>query len=147
MSPNRSSPLRFVGKVLFGLLVAASVALVQPDAAAAQCAICGTDYVEDPWEPYPVIECMDFVVGMTECTMGIGWCYTYGDPCEWIMHLDFAEDGSAYVWREHVVPTDREFSAESAAAAVSETCDGVLLGLAVTAEDGAFSGEPISLEL
>lgn len=145
MSANQPSPIRVLGgKVPFGLLVAVFFALWRPASLEAQCTLCGVDYIED--EP-PVLECVDFLVGMTGCMMGIDWCYTFGDPCEWIMHLDFADDGSAYVWREHVVPADREFSAESGTAAVSETCDGVLLGLAVTAEDGAFGSEPILLEL
>ena len=148
MNAHRSSPIRFVGgKALFSLLVIVLAILSRPTPVAAQCATCGLDYQEDPHEPYPVIECIDFFVGADNCIMGPGWCFTFGDPCEWIMHLDFADDGRAYVLRESAVPADGELPSESGTTAVSETCDGVLLGLVATAEDGAFRSEPIILEL
>lgn len=149
MNGNRPSPIRFVsGKVPFGLLAIVLFAVSRPTPVAAQCVLCGLDFQEG------TIECIDYIVGADGCMMGTDWCFTFGDPCEWIMHLDFAEDGSAYVLREPSVRTDgesvagsRTAVAESRTVPVSRTCDGVLLGLAANAKDDAFSSEAIILEL
>ena len=146
-SSGRSS----ANSALLGLLAAMCLGLFLPDPAEAQCAGCAGDYQED------TVECASLPVGASFCTAGayydhqrrkwISWCYSGGPQCEWIMQLDFSEDGTAYTRRDVLDPPEKQLTGSGMGSASSETCDGVPLGLRLAENDVAPRHAPVNIEL
>lgn len=108
------------------LFLAAGATAVSPVSADAQCIMCAYDYQEDTPDG-PTLTCVDYLVGGSDCILGPDFCITEGF-CEWIMLLDFSEDGTAHrrvkndpLSRDGAVPFPLDETSE-------RTCDGVLLG-------------------
>ncbi len=140
-TPRLSFSRTASGSATVFLSAVAFLTLLLPGTAAAQCVTCGFDYQEK------TIECIDYVVGANYCIFGSlsddeEFCFTWGGQCEWIMHLDFSENGAAYVQRDPNLSADGESSVSA-----SQTCDGVLLDANVTADEYMFGDEPLILEL
>lgn len=152
MTIHRSSSVRSSsGRALLGLFTAVCLGLVLPDSAEAQCAGCTGDYQEG------TVECASLPVGSAFCTSGqyydhktnewISWCFSGGPECEWIMQLDFSEDGTAYAQRESLDRPEEQLTGLEMARASSETCDGVPIGLRLANSDVAPRHAPLNIEL
>ena len=139
-----------ITKMTIGLLFALAIVFL-PQAAAAQCVTCGFAYTEKTFE------CMDAPVGAHWCLSGasydfesdewLSWCVG-GGFCEWITHLDFGEDGTAYVQNASTpgVANDRLVGLETTITS-PKTCDGVLLGVRTTKVEHVVSEAPVTLEI
>ncbi len=150
MRPSSPDPIRSVvgGLPVAALLVAITTALT-PQRAEAQCLTCDSGEAA----------CVDYLVGANFCMEGsyksngiwFDWCFTWGGMCEWIMQLDFAEDGTAYASREPALSTDEEaLLRPEHASALEQTCDGVLLAVRGTRgarDDTRSSEDPLHLTL
>ncbi|MDE2661456.1 MAG: hypothetical protein OXI39_00420 [Gemmatimonadota bacterium] len=152
MTIHRSSSVSSTsGRALFGLFAAMCLGLFMPDSAKAQCAGCAGDYQED------TVECASLPVGSAFCASGqyydhkkkkwFSWCFSGGPECEWIMQLDFSEDGTAYAQRESLDPAKEQSTGSGMTGASSETCDGVPVGLRLANGDVAPRHAPLNIEL
>ena len=153
MKPSFSSTRAGIGGMIFALLLAAVVTALLPQRGEAQanCAACSFE-----------ANCTSFPVGANDCLQGsywvssddgesgywLDWCFTFGGQCEWLVHLDFADDGTAYVQsapaRSVHEPTRLE---REEAGALSQTCDGVLLAAHRADNLVALRDDPIALTL
>jgi len=158
MTIHRSSSVHLSpGGALLGLLMAICLGLFLPDSAAAQCAGCAGDFEEG------TIECASLPVGAAFCIAGadwvppkddetegtwVSWCFSGGPSCEWIMHLDFSEDGTAYAQKSAAdSKIDRRLMESTIGDVQLETCDGVILGSRPALGDGGTHYVPINIEL
>ena len=123
------------------LLVVAVLALPQPvEAQCVGCMYTGT-HEFGMGQAGGDLDCMDQPEGMTDCDAGaykdfdtgewVGWCEEGGSLCQGLMFLDFSEDGVAR-WDRGTASS--AWGSEESNAAVSQTCDGILLDYAWPSE-------------
>lgn len=133
------------------VLLFSLVGVLLPKALEAQCVTCGFDFAEDTFE------CADAHVGADWCASGLSydfetkewlsWCIG-GGFCEWIVHLDFAEDGTAYAQSASTPRgADDRLVGSEVAIESPKSCDGVLLGTRMTKMQYVQSNTPITLEI
>lgn len=144
MKLSRPFATRAGGRMTSAALLFIAATALMPGRADAQCLTCFE------------ASCSDYLAGAHFCTEGSyfshgewwDWCFTFGGMCEWIMQLDFAEDGTAYAARDPVSPTDEQTMLTPEGAETSrQTCDGVLLVRRRDADENALPEAPIILEL
>ncbi|MDE2943034.1 MAG: hypothetical protein OXT63_02365 [Gemmatimonadota bacterium] len=151
MKLSSSSICSGVGRVIVVLLLAAAATALFPQRGEAQCAACSFD-----------ANCIDFPVGANACAAGsyfvstddgtggywLDWCFTLDGECEWIMHLDFADDGTAYAQGEPVSSMHELTNLElEKAETLRQTCDGVLLATRRADDGDVLRDYPITLTL
>lgn len=144
MRSPRLCAARSVGGLTSAALLFIAATALMPGRVEAQCATCFDT------------SCADYIVGANGCMEGfyyhggalVEWCFTFGGMCEWIMQLDFAEDGTAYAARGQVLSTDEQMPLRpEEGETLSKTCDGVLLAGRLTKDGNTLPEAPIFLEL
>ncbi len=156
MKPSFSATCSGVGRVVVALLLAAATTALAPQHGEAQCVGCS-------W----AANCTPATYGANDCTQGsffvsddgsddgvngngywVDWCFTFGGQCEWLVHLDFADDGTAYVPGGRAGSGHEQTLLEHEEAEMSlQTCDGVLLAVHRADDRDVVRDDPITLRL
>lgn len=125
---GRAAPAALAG----ALLLSAAIVFVAPDAVQAQdCVTCMEDAFwpgHGMGQPGGGLDCVSSPSGASDCFISGRWCSLEGE-CEELSHLDFGEDGTAYIASASNDPSTHHL-ADANQHAVGEprrTCDGVLL--------------------